>query len=224
MVAREYHSGSRLCLRRVREKQGYSRRSLSPKNVEKSAAAVLEEPKTETPVLSPLHYDMHFNGLDEDTAQRIAGVLDDVVRAARSLMPLDRLDGFTFAEDYESALRGLDRGFEAPPLIATQADYGIGVSMAPIILREGSVKSKIVAHMWIGLGLISEKEDMQKISLHIIVNHLAHVSCTQLLEEILPSFHLSPIEDSFNAFLYPCIANSWISYFGARVSAVFDRL
>ena len=50
-------------------------------------------------------------------------------------------------------------------------------------ITRGVVKSRIVARMWIGLGLISDKEDAQKISLHMIIEQLAHVACTQLLEE-----------------------------------------
>lgn len=194
-----------------------------PESRADSPAPASEEAQTDAPVLPPLHYEMSFNGVsDKETAHRIAATLEGIVHELRPLMALDRLDGFTFAEDYEGALRNLDRGFAVPPLITTQEDYGVGVSMAPIILREGVVKNRIVARMWIGLGLISDKEDAQKISLHMIIGQLAHVACTQLLEESLPGFHLSRLEDSFNAFFYPCIAESWTGYFGARASAIFD--
>ena len=189
---------------------------------EESPAPVPEEEYIEPPALPPLHYEISFYGIsDEDTAQRVASVLRGVVQELRPLMPLDRLDGITFAEDYEGALRNLDRGFEAPPLLTTREDYGVGVSMSPIILRDGIVKSRIVSRMWIAYGLISEKEDEQKTSLHMIINQLAHVACTQLLEESLPGFHLSRIEDRLNGFLYPCVAESWTGYFGARASAIF---
>jgi hypothetical protein len=196
---------------------------LAPENGEDSPGPASEEAPAEALVLPPLHYEMSFNGVsDKETAHRIAAVLEGIIHELRPLMALDRLDGFTFAEDYEGALRNLDRGFKAPLLITTQEDYGVGVSMSPIILREGVVKSRIVARMWIGLGLISEKEDAQKVSLHLVINQLAHVACTQLLEESLPGFHLLRLEDGFNAFLYPCIAESWTGYFGARASAIFD--
>jgi hypothetical protein len=181
------------------------------------------EAQSKAPHLFPLHYEMSFNGVsDKETAKRIAAVLEGIIHELRPLMALDRLDGFTFAEDYEGALRNLDRGFTAPPLLTTQEDYGVGVSMTPIVLREGVVKSRIVARTWIGLGLISDEEETQKNSLHMIISQLAHVACTQLLEESLPGFHMSRLEDGLNAFLYPCIAESWTGYFGARASAVFD--
>jgi hypothetical protein len=59
-----------------------------------------------------LDYPVTFRGIvDRETAERIAGHLNHLVYELRSYMALDRLDGFTFAEDYEAALNKLDRGF-----------------------------------------------------------------------------------------------------------------
>jgi len=182
-----------------------------------------DDPQFEPPVLAPLEFEMRFRGVaNDETAMRIASVLRGIVHELRPMMALDRLDGFTFAEDYEAELFGLVRGFDAPPPISTKEDYGVGVAMSPIIVRDGVVKSRIVARLWIGLGLISENEEHQKASLHLIINQLAHVSCVQLLDEALPGFYFSPIKDSLDAFLYPRIAEAWTGYCGSRASAIFD--
>lgn len=138
-------------------------------------------------------------------------------------MPLDRLDGFTFAHEYEAALENLDRGFTREmPLTPSKHDYGVSVAMTPIVVRDGVAKSHVVARMWVAMGLLAEDDDTQRKALHIIVQQLAHVACTQILDEALPGLLLSALEDPFDALLYPYADNAWSGYFGARASAVFD--
>lgn len=185
-------------------------------------AGVQEEPAAIVP--AALNYRVSFQGIaDEATAKRIAAVLDGIVRELSPMMSLDRLDGFTFAEDYEAALRDLDRGFETNgTLKPTKNDYGVGVAMTPIVFRNGVVKSRVVARMWIANGLVSEDNEAQQIALHMIISQLAHVACVQLLDEALPGFFMSRLENSYQAFLYPCVDSAWSGYFAARASAIFD--
>ena len=165
-----------------------------------------------------------FRGIsDEETAYRISGVIKIIVQELRQMMPLDRLDGFTFSEEYESALAELDRGIKTSSILKhDKREYGIGVSMCPVVVRNGVVKSHIVSRMWIARGLISESQDEQLIALHTIVNQLAFASCHQMFDEALPGVFLSPLSDPFDALLYPAIESSWSSYFAARASCLFN--
>lgn len=163
------------------------------------------------------------NTIPSITAEKIAAVIDGIVHELRPMMALDRLDGFTFAEDYDTALRDLDTGFEnRQPLESTNKEYGIGVARTPIVLREGVVKCRVVARIWIATDLISDDNNAQQIALHMLISQLAHVACVQLLDEALPGFYLRPLPDSYEAFLYPCIASAWSGYFAARASAIFN--
>jgi hypothetical protein len=91
--------------------------------------------------------------------------------------------------------------------------------MTPTVMRDGIVKSHVVARLWIALALLSEDESVQRLALHLIVQQLAHVACTQLFDEALPG---DRSRDPYDAFLYPYIAEAWSGYIGARASAVFD--
>lgn len=186
--------------------------------------AVPDAEREASRVLKPLNYLVSFYGVaDKATADRIATVLNEVVRELRPMMALDRLDGVTFAEDYEDALRNLDRGFETGrPLESTKYDYGVGVAMTPIVRRDGIIKSHLVARMWIANGLISGNEKDQQLALHTIIAQLAHAACNQLLDEAFPGFFMNRLEDSLQAFLYPCVDSAWSGYFAARASAIFD--
>jgi hypothetical protein len=170
-----------------------------------------------------LQYQVTFQGIsNEDVAKRISAVLESIVRELRPIFPLDRLDGFTFASDYEAALRDFNHGFQrSRPLTPTKEEYGVGVAMAPIVLRGDTVKSHIIAHMWIATGLIADDET-QQLAIHTIIQQLAHVACTQILDEALPGFLANKLEDAHEAFLYGGIGSAWTGYFAARASAVFN--
>jgi hypothetical protein len=172
----------------------------------------------------PPRYSVHFLGCaDEATAERIAATLYTVTESLVQMMPLDRLDGITFASDYPAALRDLDRRFAStvPPLQPTTEEYGVGVAMAPTVMRDGVCKTHIVMRGEFGHSLINEDESIWRIALHVVVGQLAHAACTQILDESLPGVLLKPIDDRYDGFLYNCIHSAWTGYFTSRASAAF---
>jgi hypothetical protein len=175
-----------------------------------------------TPPKAP-RYSIHFlSCADQTTADAIGATLYTVTESLVQMMPLDRLDGITFAGDYPAALRDLDRGFPvAAPLQPTAEEYGGGVSMAPSVLRDGVCKTHIVLRGELGHSLINQDENVWRPALHLIVGQLAHAACTQILDESLPGILLKPIDDRYDSFLYSCIHAAWTGYFTARASAAF---
>jgi len=160
---------------------------------------------------------------DQATADKVAGALYAITGSLIQMMPLDRLDGFTFASDYPTALRNLNRGFSAgAPLQPTTEEYGIGIAMAPAVVRDGVVKTHIVMRGDIAHALISEDETLSRGALHTVVGQLAYAACGQILDEALPGVLLKKIEDHYDAFLYSAIHAAWTGYFSSRASAVFD--
>lgn len=171
----------------------------------------------------PPRYSVHVLGCaDVETGEKIAATLYTITQSLVQSMPLDRLDGITVASDYPAALRDLDRGFPAAaPLEPTTEDYGIGVSMAPSVLRDGVCKTHIVMRGYIGDSLINEDESIWRPALHLVVGQLAHAACTQILDESLPGVLLKRIDDRYDGFLYNCIHSAWTGYFTSRASAAF---
>lgn len=160
---------------------------------------------------------------DQATADKAAAALYAITGSLVQLMPLDRLDGFTFASDYPAALRNLNRGFPAgAPLQPTTEEYGVGISMAPAVVRDGIVKTHIVMRGDIAHALISDDESHVRFALHTVIGQLAYAACSQILDEALPGFLLKKIEDPYDAFLYSAIHGAWTGYFSSRASAPFD--
>lgn len=103
---------------------------------------------------------------DNETGAKIAAAVGEVVFEVSRILPLTRLDGVTVAGDYASALRDLDRGLlSAPPLIPTNDGSGVGVAMAPTVLRENVVKVHVVLRGDFGLALISADDRARALAL-----------------------------------------------------------
>ena len=183
-------------------------------------APPMEEPVAKPPLTA---CDMHFLGCaEEPMARKIADTVYGVMAGVSDIIPLDRLDGITFAADYPAALAALDRGI--PGLAApatTDEEDAVGVAMAPVVLRGGVIKSHIFLRGFIGHDLISADERTQKGALHILVGELAEVGCVELFDRAFPGVMLKPLSNSFDSLRYRAVAPAWSGYFSARVSASF---
>lgn len=156
---------------------------------------------------------------DQATAERIAANVFAVTSEMCRMMPLDKLDGVTFAYDYSAALRDLDRGFASSPLEPTEEEFGAGVAMAPMVIRDGVRKTHIVIRGEMGHYLIGDDDSNRRLALQTIVQQLARAACSQILEETLPE---AKVEDHFEAFLYQCADSAWRDYFSSRVGGYLN--
>ena len=196
---------------------GNERNAVDTGNVNREAEDQ-ERPPSKAP-----KYSVHFHSCaDRATADKIVATLNVITENLVQMMPLDRLDGITFSSDYPAALRDLDRGFQASaPLKATAEEYGVGVAMAPLVMRDGILKTHIVMRGEIGHSLISEDESSWRLALHTIAGQLAYAACDQILDESLPGVLLKRIDDRYDGFLYAAIHSAWTGYFSCRASASF---
>lgn len=159
--------------------------------------------------------------VDQAMAERIAQVVGHVVNTCQPDLPLDRLDSIIFAYDYASALHNLDRGFEAyTPLTPTDSAIGLGIAMAPCVLRDGEIRCYIVMRAGLGEALLKpDDEDTFEIAMHTLITMLARVAFVGNVESALPGIQLQPIRDTWNAMLYGHAHAAHSSYFSARVAA-----
>ena len=176
--------------------------------------------RNEAPAVAPA-YTVHFHSCaDETTAEKIAATLRIITDNLVHMMPLGRLDGITFSHDIAVSLRDLDRGFLAgAPLQPTREDYGTGVAMAPLVVRDGVIKSHIVIQGEIGHELISDDETHWRLALHTVARQLAFAASAQILDEALPGVLLRKFDERYDGFLYGAAHSAWTGYFSSRASA-----
>lgn len=185
---------------------------------------VEEEQNNEAGPSAQIRFSLHFpDGADEETAKRIGAEVQEIVSAVVELIPLGRLEGITFANDYEGALARLDRGFgTTAPLHPMDEKFGISVAMAPTVQRDGVLKTHIVMRGGFGYALIGTDERSRDTAIHMLITQLAHAGCLELVERALPGLNLTVIE-GFEGQRYVCVEPAWRNYLASRVSAVFGR-
>lgn len=170
----------------------------------------------------PASYTVSFmDCADQETAERIAAVVGAVFKVLMQVMPLARVESITFAHDYATALQRVDRGFSTTvPLNPTDEEYGVGIAMAPIVLRDGKIRACIVMRAWLGDALLHEDdENAFATSLHTLSTMLARVAFIDLFDTALPGILLRPIRDNWNALLFKDIEEACSAYYSSRVSA-----
>lgn len=161
---------------------------------------------------------------DQSTAEQIADVVRIVVNALGARMPVQRIESITFASDYKKALAAVDRGFESnEPLSPTSVDYGVGVAMAPMVLRDRGIRCCIVMQSWLGHALLSvDDEKIQLTAIYTLATMVARAAYIDMVDTALPGILLKPLEDPWDAFFIKHIESVSSSYFSARVVADID--
>lgn len=180
------------------------------------------EARPQEVVTSPGQYEVSLLGFgDHETAQKLAEQTNLVVSAVSLNLPLSRLDGITFAEDYPTALRNLDRGFTTTgPLETVGEEIGIGVAWSPIVIRDGVVKSRIICRSGLATGLLAEDDpEATKWAVHLLVRQLAGVAVTGIMDDAFPGILMKPIEDPYEGMIYRGLNAACESYFTASWAA-----
>ncbi|MBO9357667.1 hypothetical protein GG851_27060 [Bordetella petrii] len=168
-------------------------------------------------------YEITFSGWDDrEEIQKISANVQYLVSSLSSLIPLSRLDGITFAADYPAALMQLDRGLSGvgPPTTVPPSE-GVGIAQAPIVMRDGIVKARIIVQAWVGQSLASQNDEHTSFAVHVFVHQLALVAMAYYTDTALPGTLLRPITGALNQMLYGVVSPAPDSYFAARFSAPY---
>lgn len=174
----------------------------------------------EGPQGRPIPYHLIGFATEEDAkaaGDRIARTIEEI--ASELSLSLSDLDGVTIAHDYDAALAGLDRGYEASaPLTRTKDGIGEGCAMAPLVLHNGEVKSHLVLAAYI-VPLIDEPQ-MGVNGKYIIAHELAHIHEHYFRNRVLPSTLLNiRIPKRDEAFLYDLADTCWGEYVACLFTA-----
>ena len=159
---------------------------------------------------------------DEKLLDELKNVVARVVTLYGKVSPLRRLDGFTFASDYKSALQSVDRGYQdANPADTISDEFGVGHAQAVLVVREGRIKARIIVRAEIALAVLGQDTKAAEYSLRILIWELAEVAFIEQLDETLPGFLLRPYEDYYAAIHFGAVYPAIVAYFATRGSAGF---
>jgi len=193
-----------------------------PRRPSMTTAAIEVAPKA--PASETRHYSFSLTCqgfADAETAQRLADILQVVAYELSRDLPLDRLEGVTFAVDYGSALESLDRGDPALGTDRTRPrSYGRPVAKCVDVVRSALRKEHIIFDAVIAAGLFEEDLDDRAWALHMIVSMFANVAHGALYEGRLPELQ-APVE-AMAGRMAVATSTSPSRYFSARTSAFAD--
>lgn len=134
-------------------------------------------------------------------------------------MPLEALDGITFALDYSGTVARFDRGDDAlPPDPSQDRDYGTAVAKCLTVIRDGQRKHHLVFGTQVALMLASPDETEIRDGLHILASQLGHVVHDVAYQWPFEARH-ERYPDATTALLYPASATLPGQYFTARAAA-----
>lgn len=187
---------------------------------DKGAQSAEAKPESGAPANYPVSF---FSCANQKTAEEVSKTVNFLVGIFGRNMPLQRLDEVIFAEDYKSALRNLDRGDPNLPLLTpTESAQEIGVAIAPIVIRQGQVRTCVVCQGWLVAALNQQENEAAFLSsLYTVANMLGRVAFNDLFDSSLPGVLLRPypVQNNLDRFLYPYIDGISSTYFACRVSA-----
>lgn len=163
---------------------------------------------------------------DEDYAKRVAASLNEVVKSFASFLPVHRLDGISFAEDYAAALQELDRGEGVTRTIDASAGMNPnGVAMPLAVRRDDGIKTHIVLRGYIAEYLICEDEELKDEAVSVVCYSLGTAAFNALIEGKFPETVLSPHADAYEGWLYQYNDALLATYFSTRLlSPSWDTL
>jgi hypothetical protein len=173
--------------------------------------------------LLPLSYQLSFAGIG--TEEKIAQLSEKTQRLVTQLLPLfdlDRLDGITFASDFQVALAETERGFDISMTPEEIPDHIAQGASTALVVRDGVTKVRVVLTAAYGLALVGEELKDAEVALHLLVAGLAQACTLSQIEKALPGFLLEPVMiNDHDAVLHCAVRKAVRAYRYARDSAGF---
>ena len=164
--------------------------------------------------------DFGDQGLLTDVANSISMLLD----FASGSFPVESVSGFTFANDYKSAVKRVGhrvdsmKDFEP---IETQNYRGMGIPITTI--SNGEISTHLVFRSSVAIDLICENKERKEDANMKICNLLASASLTKLLTNKFPQQTLRPIQDAYEASLYAFTSRVFNAFYCSSVSKLNER-
>jgi hypothetical protein len=156
----------------------------------------------------------------KQAARDLANNVMALAKLFGSVFDLTALDGITVADDYNEALKGIERGYPGMSSpIATRDEFGTGQAMAVPVLRNGKHKSHVVVNSLLARPLVDPEGPYYQFAVHALCHEFAHVYDHMLRSEALPGLYGSQMTDLREATLMQLSMAAWDEYAASRLSA-----
>jgi hypothetical protein len=156
----------------------------------------------------------------EADAQLLSNTVYGFLKVFGALLNLEALDGVTVADDYHSALAGIDRGFGTIGTpTPTNDTFGTGFAMSLPVIRDGIFKTHIVLDSRLVRPLTDSENDLYKFAIHTLCHESAHAHDHLMQSRAFPGFYGSRLNDYRDGVLTELALAAWDEYIASRLSA-----
>lgn len=171
-----------------------------------------------------LNFNVAFHDCaSQEEANKVCDYLRTIIPEFQSSLPLNKIDGMTFATNYKQALIDIEKGYESSYIPEpTENEFGTSVSMVVTVKRNDDWYHHIIFQGWLAQFLISNDEEQHKQALEILWSQLSHVALNEIMEKAFPELWMKPLQASFDATLHLHTNGVFGKYFSAFHSAGFD--
>jgi hypothetical protein len=173
----------------------------------------------------PANIVIQLKGFEQEYGTQLGELMGGHLKLLGGLLDLSALDGVTVAWDYKQALLDLDRGFETPNALAPTSEFGQGIAMTPVVMREDVPKSHIVLDATVFSAFL-DQEHPEWHTLHYMLAHeCGHVHDRHALNTAFPGFLIKGegVTNELEKYLYQLSDGCWTEYAASRLSAPFGK-
>lgn len=179
---------------------------------------------SERSVTAALSWELSLLGMYDsaDDAADLTEAVRGIVTAVGYSLPLSRLEGITFSNDYRTALSQIDRGIEdvGPPSSVDPA-IGTGIAQTVNVVRDGTIMCRVVVDSGVGFGLLSDEPATIDWATAVLIRQLMLASLTEVLDVSLPGVMLQPITDPLQSWLHSAISAAPDGYVASHMASGF---
>jgi len=183
----------------------------------------MNEPGEASPVSAP-NFFISVSGMEENAGRTLAETVGAYIREISRYVNMTALDGVTIAVDYVEALAGLDRGYETSYRLTPSSELVQGVAMAPLVRRDGVIKSHLVLNANFIYALAEPEHQDFAQALYLLAHECAHVELNMATDRAYPNTLLqTAYEDAYEAYRHGTAHVCWDEYGACRISTNFGR-
>ncbi len=156
---------------------------------------------------------------NEDFARQLGDNLSKLIIRLVPTHTFCRIDGFTVAHDYESALNEVVRGFDTAPVKSTPPEFGLGVAMPLWVMRDGVMKTHFVLRDSLAAQLMFGEEAERLEAEDLLAQMISGTYLESLIFGRFPEAAKFVASDGVEQLLSQHSYNAFSAYFCARVCA-----
>lgn len=175
---------------------------------------------------TPAEYPIRLVGLQrsQEDSEKLGYEVSALTNSISQHMNLSALDGITISHDFMGGLMSLDHGYPIHPHMRPAKSARDGISLSPIVVREGNIKSHMVFREEDVAGLLTpEDAEAQAWAMQVVAYECAQVTVRSGFHARFPDVLLRQQLPIIDLLRWTVITNSWDAFAATSLSVSIGK-